>query len=64
MEPSGHWELSEDGAGTRVKLVVAPKPGGLFKVLAPLMTGQMRKGNVEALRLLKQQIEGASTSPS
>jgi hypothetical protein len=45
-----------------VKLVMTPKPGGLFKVLAPLMAGQMRKGNVEALRLLKQQIEGGAGS--
>jgi uncharacterized protein YndB with AHSA1/START domain len=57
MEPSGRWELSEEGTGTRVKLVMTPKPGGLFKLLAPLMAAQMRKGNVEALRLLKQQIE-------
>ena len=57
MEPSGWWELSEEGPGTRVKLVMTPKPGGLFKLLAPLMRGQMRKGNVEALRLLKEQIE-------
>jgi uncharacterized protein YndB with AHSA1/START domain len=57
MEPSGRWELSDEGPGTRVKLVMTPQPGGLFKVLAPLMAGQMRKGNVEALRLLKEQIE-------
>jgi len=57
MEPSGWWELSAEGDGTRVKLVMSPKPGGLFKLLAPLMAGQMRKGNVAALKLLKQQVE-------
>jgi uncharacterized protein YndB with AHSA1/START domain len=57
MEPSGWWELSEAGGGTRVKLVMAPKPGGLFKLLAPLMSGSMRKGNVRALERLKQQVE-------
>jgi uncharacterized protein YndB with AHSA1/START domain len=62
MEPSGWWELSEDGATTRVKLVMSPKPGGLFRLLAPLMERQMRSGNVEALRLLKQQIEGGTAS--
>ena len=36
MEPAGWWELSEAGAGTRVKLVMAPRPGGLFKLMAPL----------------------------
>jgi len=64
MEPSGRWELAEEGPGTRVKLIMNPKPGGLFKLLAPLMAGQMRKGNAEALRLLKQQVEGAAGSPA
>jgi hypothetical protein len=62
MEPSGWWELSEDGATTRVKLVMSPKPGGLFRLLAPLMERQVRRGNVEALRMLKQQIEGGTAS--
>lgn len=57
MEPSGWWELSGEGAGTRVKLVMAPKPGGFFKLMAPFMGGGMRKGNEKALGLLKQQLE-------
>jgi uncharacterized protein YndB with AHSA1/START domain len=57
MEPAGWWELSEQGAGTRVKLVMTPKPGGLFKVLAPLMSLSMRGGNAKALQLLKQRLE-------
>jgi uncharacterized protein YndB with AHSA1/START domain len=63
MEPSGWWELSEQGTSTQVKLVMTPKPGGLFKLLAPLMTGAMRKGNAEALGKLKQQIEGTASTP-
>jgi uncharacterized protein YndB with AHSA1/START domain len=59
MEPSGWWELSQEGQGTRVKLVMTPKPGGLFKLMAPLMAAGMRKGNVKALGLLKAQLEGA-----
>jgi uncharacterized protein YndB with AHSA1/START domain len=59
MEPSGWWELTEEGEGTRVKLVMAPKPGGLFKLMSPFMSGSMRKGNEKALALLKQQIEAA-----
>jgi uncharacterized protein YndB with AHSA1/START domain len=59
MEPSGWWELSAEGQGTRVKLVMTPEPGGLFKLMAPLMAGSMRKGNAKALGLLKQQLEGA-----
>jgi len=62
MEPSGWWELTQDGEGTRVKLVMTPKPGGLFKLMAPFMGGSMRKGNEKALGLLKQQLEsGAAT---
>ena len=58
MEPSGWWELSEEGAGTRVKLVMTPTPGGLFKLIAPLMASSMRKGNAKALDRLKRQLEG------
>src|SRR3954462_13300913 len=57
MEPSGWWELTEDGEGTRVKLAMTPKPGGLFVLMAPFMKGSMRKGNDKALALLKQQLE-------
>lgn len=60
MEPSGRWELTDDGAGTKVKLVMTPKPGGLFKVMAPFMSMGMRKGNAKALGLLKQRLEGGS----
>jgi uncharacterized protein YndB with AHSA1/START domain len=57
MEPAGSWELSDAGGSTRVKLVMAPKPGGLFKLLAPLMAAGMRKGNAKALDRLKQRLE-------
>jgi uncharacterized protein YndB with AHSA1/START domain len=62
MEPSGWWELTDAGAGTRVKLVMAPKPGGLFAVMAPLMSRSMRRGNDEALALLKQQLESGASA--
>jgi hypothetical protein len=64
MEPAGWWELSDEGTGTRVKLVMAPKPGGLFKLMAPLMSGSMRKGNAQALERLKQQLESGSSPAS
>jgi uncharacterized protein YndB with AHSA1/START domain len=60
MEPSGLWELSDAGAGTRVKFVMTPKPGGLFKLMAPLMSMGMRKSNSQALERLKQRLEGAA----
>ena len=63
MEPSGWWELSDEGDGTRVKLVMATKPGGLFVILAPLMTSSMRKGNEQALDRLRQQLESAPAQP-
>jgi uncharacterized protein YndB with AHSA1/START domain len=62
MEPSGWWELTEAGGGTNVKLVMAPKPGGLFKLLAPLMAAGMRKGNAQALERLKHRLEQAPSS--
>jgi uncharacterized protein YndB with AHSA1/START domain len=59
MEPSGWWELSDAGDGTRVKLVMTPKPGGLFRLMAPLMSIGMRKGNAQALERLKQRLEAS-----
>jgi hypothetical protein len=64
MEPSGWWELSDQGAGTHVKLVMTPKPGGLFVLLAPFMSAGMRKGNAKALERLKQRLEGRADSPA
>ena len=36
---------------------MTPKPGGLFRVIAPLMASGMRKGNAKALDRLKQKLE-------
>jgi uncharacterized protein YndB with AHSA1/START domain len=60
MEPSGWWELADEGGRTRVKLVMEPKPGGLFKLMAPLMSMSMRRGNAKALERLKQRLEGGA----
>jgi uncharacterized protein YndB with AHSA1/START domain len=57
MRPAGSWELSEENGGTRVHLVMAPEPGGLFKLMAPLMKRSMSKGNVRALHVLKAKLE-------
>jgi uncharacterized protein YndB with AHSA1/START domain len=62
MEPAGRWELTETSGGTNVTLVMAPTPGGLFKLLAPFMSAGMRKGNEQALERLKQQLESGATS--
>jgi uncharacterized membrane protein len=62
MEPAGWWEFRPAGDGTRVKLVMAPKPGGLFKLLAPFMAAGMSKGNDRALARLKQRLELSSTA--
>jgi uncharacterized protein YndB with AHSA1/START domain len=64
MEPSGRWELTDEDGGTHVKLVMEPKPGGLFKLMAPLMSMGMRKGNAKALERLKQRLEGGAHSVS
>jgi len=59
MEPSGQWELSDADGGTRIKLVMTPEPGGLFRLMAPFMAMGMRKGNAQALERLKQKLESA-----
>jgi uncharacterized protein YndB with AHSA1/START domain len=60
MRPSGSWELTEHEGHTHVKLVMAPEPGGLFKLLAPLMKRSMAKGNERGLQKLKARLEGGS----
>ncbi len=62
MQPAGWWDISETGAGSQVKLVMAPTPGGLFKLLAPLMAAGMRKGNASALERLKQRLEASAAA--
>ena len=57
MKPSGRWELSDAGGGTRIKLVMTPEPGGLYKLMAPLMRMSMSKGNQKALERLKSNLE-------
>ena len=59
MQPAGWWQLTEIRDGTNVKLVMAPEPGGLFKLLAPFMAAAMRRGNADALQRLKQQLESS-----
>ena len=63
MEPAGWWELSDEGSGTHVKLVMTPTPGGLLKLMAPFMSRGMRKGNAESLERLKQRLESGQPAP-
>ena len=64
MQPAGWWDLSDGpGGSTTVKLVMAPEPGGLFKVLAPFMAAGMRKSNEQSLANLKARLEGADAPP-
>jgi uncharacterized protein YndB with AHSA1/START domain len=63
MAPSGWWELSDAGEGaTRVKLVMTPEPGGLFKVIAPVIGLGMRRSNAKALQKLKSNVESGEGS--
>lgn len=64
MKPAGWWEISEAGGAAQVKLVMAPTPGGLFKLLAPFMAAGMRKGNANALELLRQRLEQGDGPPA
>jgi uncharacterized protein YndB with AHSA1/START domain len=60
MAPAGYWELREAGHSTHVTLAMTPHPGGFLKVLAPLLTPSMRKGNAKALGRLKARLEGST----
>jgi uncharacterized protein YndB with AHSA1/START domain len=60
MKPSGWWELTDEGAGTHVKMVMTPEPGGFFKLVAPFFKIGMSKGNVKALQRLKDQLENGA----
>jgi uncharacterized protein YndB with AHSA1/START domain len=57
MEPAGWWELSAAGAGTKVKVIMAPKPGGMLKLMAPIISLGMRNDIARALDRLKQRLE-------
>jgi uncharacterized protein YndB with AHSA1/START domain len=57
MQPAGWWELDEHDGHTHVRLVMAPEPGGLFKLMAPLMKRGMAKGNERGLAKLKAKLE-------
>ncbi len=58
MQPAGWWDLSDGpGGSTVVKLVMAPQPGGLFKLLAPFMAAGIRKSNEQSLANLKDRLE-------
>jgi hypothetical protein len=61
MRPVGHWQLTDDGTGTKVKLVMEPEPGGLFKLMAPLMKMGMSKGNERGLQNLKRILESSGS---
>lgn len=60
MQPAGSWEIWEAMGATQIKLVMAPTPGGLFKLLAPFMAAGLRKGNERALERLKQLLEAGA----
>jgi uncharacterized protein YndB with AHSA1/START domain len=62
MRPTGHWELTDEGEGTHVKLVMEPEPGGLFKLMAPFMKSGMTKGNARGLANLKAKLESNGTT--
>jgi uncharacterized membrane protein len=64
MQPSGWWDLSDGPGGTtNVKLVMAPSPGGVFKLLGGFIAAGMRKSNEQALANLKARLEGAEVPP-
>ena len=58
MQPSDRsHQPAGPGGSTVVKLVMAPQPGGLFKLLAPFMAAGIRKSNEQSLANLKDRLE-------
>ena len=57
MEPAGRWELWDAPEGTKVKLIMAPQPHGLLKLLTPMIARGIRKDLPAALERLKQTLE-------
>ena len=60
MKPAGHWELTDEAGATHVKLVMTPEPGGLFKLMGPLMKMNLAKGNKRGLERLKANLENGA----
>jgi uncharacterized protein YndB with AHSA1/START domain len=57
MAPAGSWELREIDGGTRVTLTMSPVPGGLLRIMAPMLAASIRKTLPTALLLLKRRLE-------
>jgi hypothetical protein len=57
MAPSGGWELSDAGHATRVRLVMSPTPGGLTRLLSPIIARKIAKDLPPSLLRLKQRLE-------
>jgi len=61
MAPSGSWELSDtDSGGTNVKLVMSPTPGGLLRLMSPILTRKIASDLPPSLMRLKRRLEHAS----
>jgi uncharacterized membrane protein len=55
--PKGSFLFESVGSGTKITSLPRPEFQGLFGLLAPLMTGYIRKNNVAHLSTLKQLLE-------
>jgi uncharacterized protein YndB with AHSA1/START domain len=58
MAPSGTWELSDIDGGTHVNLVMSPTPGGLLRIMAPVISKSIARQLPVSLTRLKQRLEG------
>jgi uncharacterized protein YndB with AHSA1/START domain len=57
MAPSGTWELCDIEGGTRVNLVMSPTPGGLLRIMAPVISKSVARQLPASLTRLKQRLE-------
>jgi uncharacterized protein YndB with AHSA1/START domain len=62
IAPSGSWNLSDADGGTRIKLVMSPTPGGLLRLLSPIISRRIARDLPPSLMRLRQRLEGPSTA--
>lgn len=63
MAPAGTWKLEDIDGGTRVTLTMSPTPGGLLRLMSPILAASMRKALPAALLRLKRRLETTPLQP-
>jgi hypothetical protein len=60
MAPSGSWELMDAENGTKVRLAMSPTPGGLLRLMSPMLSRKISSDLPPSLMRLRQRLEPSS----